>query len=441
MIGRAARVAVPKIPATRSTTARGYDVGTGTTDINFAQDRDAEAEGFELVVVNESIFSSRSKAKSDPHVIEDDEVQDIVLERDGTAVIYEGGPAVKFDVTASPARVDLPLDIRFDLEDVTDETVASRDNNLDKANGTVPVGDGPDDKETVTLTLDKNDGNRVNNMLELHVEVVSYAIDSGAYDDVDPQMEEITVYDVHKLPPLMVAPAEGTVMEGGSIMLTLTIDRNPPNTIAIPGETRQYTSEPVTVMLTANDMSTAGMDDYTLPMMATFEKHDGKAPWMQSMMVEVMATMDDDIDEDHMLVVNAKVDGTVAANGDNTVDDMSYGVSTLTIMDETAVLVWANPMNVVEKLIYDAKAAGMGDDMMFTMGGDVRGRREPSVHLRHGHGGSDHRVRRVFGRRHGGRGIYFGQHGDGHGDVGRNGPCHGHGDGDLAVGCEDRRAD
>ena len=151
-------------------------------------------------------------------------------------------------------------------------------------------------------------------------------------------------------------------------MLTVSINRNPPSTIATAdAETREYTSEPVEVMLMANMMSTAGEDDYTLPGMVMFEKHDGTAPWMQTMMVEVMATMDDDIDEDHMLYVDAEVDG-MSDYGPNTDMDMYPSASVLTIMDETPILVWANPANVIEKVIYDAKAAGAGDDMMFMMG-------------------------------------------------------------------------
>jgi hypothetical protein len=158
------------------------------------------------------------------------------------------------------------------------------------------------------------------------------------------------------------------VMEGSSTMLTLTIDRNPSDTRRRSGEKSEYSYEEVEVMLTAGAGTTAGMGDYTLPAMVTFEEWDGTGSSTDSMMVEVMATMDDDIDEDHMLVVDAEVVGTESANGPNTDYDMYSGVSTVTIMDETPVLVWANPMNVVEKIIYDAKAAGMGDDMMFSIG-------------------------------------------------------------------------
>ena len=354
-------VEVPKVPASARAAKN-----SGSTQFTLGRDDDAEAEAFMLVVTNIADFHASSEEESEIFVIEDAQTQGITLERVGSGYIFEGGDDVEFEVTASPSRVDLDLEVRFDLDDVTGETVASRDNRLDVSGATIGVG--PDAEETVTVTLDGNDDNRVNDKLRLTAEVVPYALDTGAFEGIGSKELEFDVIDVHKLPPLTVAPAEGTVMEGSSIMLTVSINRNPPSTIATAdAETREYTSEPVEVMLMANMMSTAGEDDYTLPGMVMFEKHDGTAPWVQTMMVEVMATMDDDIDEDHMLYVDAEVDG-MSDYGPNTDMDMYPSASVLTIMDETPILVWANPANVIEKVIYDAKAAGAGDDMMFMMG-------------------------------------------------------------------------
>ena len=283
-IGAAAMVTPPKIPATRPTTSRGTDTASGSTTLHFGRDPDAEEEGFKLMVTNTGDFEANSVVETGVHVIEDIEPQGVVLKRDGSGVIYEGRSDVKFDVTANPRRVQLPLDVRFDLMDVTGQTVASRDNYIDKSVGQIPFGSGSAAKDTVTLTLDNNDGNRQDDELELHVEVVEYALDTGAYGGIEhPDPVKITVVDVHKLPTLMVSPATGMVTEGDEIELTLTINRNPANTIATDPETRQYTSEAVDVMLTAGMGTTAGMGDYDLPATAKFGKHDGKAPWTQEM--------------------------------------------------------------------------------------------------------------------------------------------------------------
>ena len=159
--------------------------------------------------------TTAGEVESEIFVIEDAQTQGITLERVDSGYIFEGGDDVEFEVTASPSRVNLDLDVRFDLDDVTGETVASRDNRLDVSRATIGVG--PDAEETVTVTLDGNDENRVNDKLRLTAEVVPYALDTGAFEGIGSKELEFDVIDVHKLPPLTVAPAEGTVMEGSSI--------------------------------------------------------------------------------------------------------------------------------------------------------------------------------------------------------------------------------
>jgi hypothetical protein len=159
------------------------------------------------------------------------------------------------------------------------------------------------------------------------------------------------------------------VMEGSSTMLTLTIDRNPSDTRRRSGEKSEYSYEEVEVMLTAGAGTTAGMGDYTLPAMVTFEEWDGTGSSTDSMMVEVMATMDDDLSEDEMLVVDGEVDGTEnAKNGDNTDYDMYPGASMLTIEDTTERYVWANDPADNYPLIMAAIEEAAGDDGMFTVG-------------------------------------------------------------------------
>ena len=352
-------VPIPKVPKT----AR-YDDSTGSTQFTLGRDDDAEAEAFKLVVTNMSAFHEDSEDESADHVIEDSETQGIKLERDGKGVIYEGGDDVVFEVSADPALVDLSIEVRFDLDDVTGETVASRDNRLDVSSAT--IGPGRDEMESVTVTLDDNDSNRTDDTLKMMAEVVPYALDTGAYEGITSQEVDFTVVDVHKLPTLMVSPATGMVTEGEGIELTLTIDRNPANTIATDPETRQYTSEAIEVMLTMGAGTTAGMGDYELPATAKFEKHDGKAPWTQEMKVMVMASADDELDGGEMLVLDAMVAGTMAEYGSE--KDSHAGVSMLTIEEGTMKLVSPKTDEEIQAVIYPAKEAGMGADMIFSPG-------------------------------------------------------------------------
>ena len=359
------------IPARPTDADRGLYTNSGSTSIAFNDDPDAENEAFKITVTNIDAFEDRSLAESaDVHVIEDDETQYIELERVNKGDVYEGGPNEVFEVVADPAREDLVLNVRFDLEDVTGETVKSRDNTIDKAVGAVPVGS--DGKETVTLTLDGNDANRTDDKIKLHVEVVDYARDTGAFTAVDEKEIEFTVIDIHKLPKLTVSPVEDTVMEGDSVMVTVTLDRNPANTIRQAGEGREYTLEEVTVMLTPGDMSSAEMEDYDLtPTMLTFDEWDGKVSTaLESMMVEVMAHMDDDIEmgDDDVLMIDAEVDGTMSEYGPNTMYDMYPSASTLTLEDATDRLVWANDPDDNYPLIMAAIKEASGDNMMFTVG-------------------------------------------------------------------------
>ena len=338
-IGTAAMVVVPKKPT--SATSVGYDEGTGSTTIHFGLDPDAEAEAFELMVENPWDFAAGSLTTSKVHVIEDIDPQNIVLKRDGRGVIYEGRSDVKFDVTADPPREDLDLAVRFDLEDITGQTVASRDNYIDKSIGTIPTGTGPAAKDTVTLTLDNNDGNRDDDELALHAEVVVYALDTGAYEGIDdPDPEEITVVDVHKLPPLMVSPMTAAVAEGGKAMLTYTINRNPPDTIVLPGEVREYTNEPLTITLMGGGDATAGDDYRIMDMTLDVPKHSGKASdgWMQEAEGEVEIMMDEDIEGMETLMLDATVTGNTTDNGTGSRMD-AEAVATLTINDATDTLV------------------------------------------------------------------------------------------------------
>ena len=155
--------------------------------------------------------------------------------------------------------------------------------------------------------------------------------------------------DRDKLPELRVTPPTGTLEEGGKIELTLEINRNPSNTPVSSDEKLHYTQEEVTIMLTMGAGSTAGASDFSvMTNPVTFPEHKSGS-YTATKTVEVLDDME-------MLVLDAVVAGSVAANGSE--KDSRAGVSTLTIEEGTGKLVWANSLEDVEAAVYAAKNAG-----------------------------------------------------------------------------------
>ena len=359
-------VDIPKVP----TTSRSAE-SSGSTQFTVGQDDDAEAEAFTIYVYNAADFDARSKTESGVFVIEDTNPQGIVLTRakDSPTVAYEGGDDLIYEVTADPERVDLDLDVRFTLEDVTGQTVESRDNWISADDGVVP----PRGKASVTVTLDSNDQNRTDDTLKLTAEVVPYALDTGAFDDdTKIKYHRFPVIDVHKLPWLTVAGAM-SVMEGDEdgVDLTLTINRNPKNTRAVDPETLEYTSEALRIEVNASGVDSS---DYTLsmdPVMVPEYKHSIADPerWMQRVKVNVKADDDGDIGE-KMLALEFVVNGTVdnrglrPSAGDAKPDDHenSMATTTLTIQDATERLVWARTQDEIDTAVSTAMTKAAGTD-------------------------------------------------------------------------------
>ena len=299
-------------------------------------------------------------------VIEDDEDQKVTVKKgrsSGPTEVYESDGNVSFTVAAAPPRLDLPLDVRLDMVDLSGVTVSAARISLSDTSMTLtPAANSAN----VTVHLPASDGDREDDDYELQASVSLYSLASGGFDAIPVASHAIKVMDVHRLPQLGVSAASDSVAEGEEVELTVTINRNPANTIAVDPEKRLYTSEPIEVMLTAGAGTTASMGDYQLPATIEFPKHNGKAPWTQSMKVKVMAMEDDDLDDGEMLVIDAMVAGTETKNGPE--KDSHAGLSSLTITESTTKLVWARSADEVEAAVMAAKKAGMGDDMMFTAG-------------------------------------------------------------------------
>ena len=353
-------IKIPKMPAE---TKKDHErvSAKGSDRLNIIEDDDAEDEAFIIDVQNSSMGVSMNPSNSqlvtDTVVIDDDETQGIEVKRTTKGVIYESGADQEFEVSAKPALVDLSLEIDFDLEK-SDGSAVPRAYGVSPSSETIAAGQ----KAMVTVDIDENDGNREDDELELHAQIDS----RNRSMDVEDTSVTFEVVDVHKLPKVMVSPKMDSVDEGEEIELTLTIDRNPPDTIRLDPERREHTHEAIDVMLTMGAGTTAGMGDYTLPSKVTFPEHNKKAPWTQEMKVKVMATEDNDLDDGEMLVLDAMVAGTVAANGEEKMSQAA--VSSLTIGESTGKLVWARTPEEVEAAVMAAKKDGMGDDMMFTAG-------------------------------------------------------------------------
>ncbi len=366
--------AKPKATEYPNDTSR-FRTKTGKVSLSLPLDQDAEDEGFRVHVVagtgsDVSTNAPRGRTMTDRMiVIEDIHVQGVKLSRDpaSTAAIFEGG-SVTFKAVADPPREDLDLQVRYDVTVDDGVSVSSRLYTLDSSIGVIPVGTGPMAKDQVKFTSPKNDGDRMDNEFTIHAEVVSFDLTSGAYDDIEASSVDFTVLDLHKLPPLTVTPMEGTVAEGESIMLTLAVDRNPATTRRVTGEKVDVTKEALTVTLSMGAGSTASASDYQIMTNPVSIPEYKTGATVQEVMVEVMAVADNQLDDMEMLVLDAEVNGTVAASGPNSADDSYAGAAMLTIEESTAKLVFAKSEAEVQAAIYTARDAGAGDDMTFTAG-------------------------------------------------------------------------
>ena len=362
-----------QVPASQRGSDRHHSSATGTLDLLILHDdHEAENDAFYIEAVggdvNLNVTASVDRTTLDV-VIEDDEDQKVVIRNSsrstGPTSVYEpaGSSTIDssptFTVAASPARNELPLEVRLDMVDLNDQTVSAAQISLSTASLTLNDGT-TGNSGTVDVNLPDSDGNRMDDDYKLNASVNVYTVASGGYRTIPVAEHAITVIDRHKLPTLAVSPATATVAEGGMVELTLTINRNPSNTTVSSTEQLQYTQEEVTVMLAMGGGSTATAADYSMmPASVTFPART-RGSYTASMMLEVEAITDDELDDMEMLVLDASVTGGVAANG--TAADMHMGVSTLTIEDATVKQIEPKTEAEVKKAVDDAMAAGGGDE-------------------------------------------------------------------------------
>ena len=377
------RVKIPAKPKANEFPYSPREVRSSTASISLLileDDAEAENDAFYVEVVNSPDVDLNAGSAVDRVtpmvVIEDNEEQKVTVKKgtsSGPTKVYENADT-DFTIAASPARVDLPLDVRLDMLDLSGVTVSAAQISLDTAAVTLNAdrsGTTASNKADVTVHLPASDGDRMDNEYDLQASVNLYSLSAGGFETIAVASHTINVVDIHKLPPLTVSPVTGSVKEGegGEIELTLMVNRNPENTIATAAaEQRQYTHEALTIAVNAS--GTASSSDYTMtPAAVTVDEHNKKAPWTQEVKVTIAATPDEDIDAE-TLMLDFVVNGTVAANGPRPDGAPAYDAqASLTIEDatETLVSVRDNAYDVIQE------ALGTPPSLMSGMSGELMG--------------------------------------------------------------------
>ena len=334
--------------------------------LNTHGDDDAEDEKFRIGYAAAAGSFAAAKKKYTPTLtIDDAEVQVYELElpyavesSGGFKEGYGGTIGAEMRVVVDPVRT---VAKSFVVELVSEEDATDYGLNLD---GSPHVGrvqidlDAYNDgsEEPIRLIAASNDGDRVDDTITLRMFETSTV--SGLGEQLVPDIV-LTVADQHKLPKVSLGTIKNedgetvtSLMEGETGTVELLVDRGR-TTDAVPD------NEPITVTLQAAAASEAGAQDYRLPATTVTIPANKKSGTFK---LEVLAEDDDLGDEE--LVLQAEVKGA-AANG--AVPDI-VDLDAITLVDATDTLVWAKTEAELQAVIYPAKEAGMGADMMFTPG-------------------------------------------------------------------------
>ena len=340
-----------------------------TAYLNTAGDPDAENETFRIrtraVTVAGDDFASVTTWVNKIVKIVDDEVQEYTLQLDDVALESSGmfdegygDEPVKMKLLVSPART-LPKSFFVNLESAQDASDYSLTSGGTSSGGPTAVSlriDMPagGEEEPITLTAASNDGDRVDDTITLRMFETAAASPTTAGDMVGDALM-LKVVDQHKLPTvtmgsIMVDGAAVTSLtEGQTGTVTLMADRGTPTDDVPDGET-------IMVALTHGAASSASAADYSLSSESvTISGTSG------TFMLEVVT--DDEVDAEE-LVLQAAVTG-VAMYGD-AADMVDLGP--ISFVDGTTKLVYPKTDEEIQAVIYPAKEAGMGDDMMFNPG-------------------------------------------------------------------------
>ena len=340
-----------------------------TVELDTMSDPDAEDETFRITASTaadpDGIFSKATSVNKSV-MIDDDEVQeytlqidDVALESSGMFDEGHGDEPVDMRLIVSPARTR-PKSFFLNLESAQDASDYSLSSGGTSSGGPtavslrIDVPAGVDEIEDIALTAASNDGDRVDDTITLQMFETSAASPTTAGDMIGDAVM-LTVVDQHKLPTITMGPimvdgaAVTSLKEGETGTVTLMADRGTATDDVPDGEK-------ITVALTHGAASSASAADYSLSSeMVTISGTSG------TFMLEVLE--DDEIDAEE-LVLQGAVTG-VAMYGD-AADMVALGP--ISFMDGTTKLVYPKTDEEIQAVIYPAKEAGMGDDMMFNPG-------------------------------------------------------------------------
>ena len=339
----------------------------GMVYLTTTADVDAEDEAFRITASTkaDTTFSGATAVNKDI-VIDDTQEQvyklqlPVALESSGEIDEGNGDEAVEMQLVVTPART-VPKSFFVSLssaqDSASDYSLTSRGVSSGGPTAVSLRVDLSADQGTsgdIMLTSASNDGDRVDDTITLQVFETSATSPTTAGDQVGDDVM-LKVVDQHKLPTvtmdsIMVDGAEVTSLkEGETGTVTLMADRGTATDDVPDGEK-------ITVALTHGAASSASAADYSLSAeTVTISATSG------TFMLEVLA--DDEIDAEE-LVLQASVTG-VAMYGEaaDTVD-----LGPISLMDGTTKLVYPKTDEEIQAVIYPAKDAGMGDDMMFNPG-------------------------------------------------------------------------
>ena len=337
-----------------------------TIYLTTGSDTDAEDENFRITatwVAVPNVFSKAPAAGAGTTAVTVDDAEVQVYE---LKLPYEVGASMEFmeGYGGSPLPVELevspPRTVATNYivaltsqEDASDYSLLSPSSGSPSQIGTrVSLSEGSRG-EDLKLTPVQNDGDRVDDTITLQLFKANAAGVKGTQlgDDV-----VLTVLDRHKLPTV----SRGSIMVDGNMVTSLAegekgtvellVDRGT-TTDAVPD------SESIKVMLSLAATSEAGADDYRIGSPEVSVGTSTKATF------ELEAIVDEADFDDEMLVLQAEVTG-LAANGPGATVDLAA----ITITDGTMRLVWPKADEDIQAVIYPAKEAGEGDDMMFNPG-------------------------------------------------------------------------
>ena len=339
--------------------------------LNTHADPDAEPESFKIEATTKAVpgvFSAAAKVTKTV-MIDDDEEQEYELRLDDVALESSGmfdeghrDEPVKMTLMVSPART-LPKSFFVNLESAEDARDYSLSSGGTSSGGPTAVSLRIDmaagqSSEPITLTAASNDGDRVDDTITLQMFETAAASPTTAGGMVGDAVM-LKVVDQHKLPKvtmgaIMVDGAAVTSLkEGQTGTVTLMADRGTATDDVPDGEK-------ITVALTHGAASSASDADYDLsPEMVTISGTSG------TFMLEVLE--DDEIDAEELVLQGAVTGVAMYGDSDGAANNM-VNLGPISFMDGTTKLVYPKTDEEIQAVIYPAKEAGMGDDMMFNPG-------------------------------------------------------------------------